>query len=384
VDLVYHLLYVRQVNNNAFLDRRLPHYEGIRTLAEQNSPLWVFSLNHDVMVEAIAARFSIPLHCGFSPTVVTLPRRGAFGKKQGDLRAEVLTKHDLENSAMYFPNPGQKGIYLLKIHGALDVFTFNNGEDLLKLVPNDVGQHAAIDTLRAANEELIYVIPGAPGGKAKTTNEIAYADDQGEMQFLRRSLLAGAYKFGAGQSQVLPKSLLKHFRANLNFVSTLVCIGYGFGDFHINSILSEWLEFSAGRHLEIVNPTAERVPPFFLHLAPQITITRSTTTDYLDTKAGISWSPRERLEKRLFAYARPLGRERFASAMSEFIRQDNDRMTRAMHRKIAQLPICNGDVDLTSVGDPQEVAKKWAADIQGSEEERLERILNFFEAKNTG
>src|ERR1700689_3818354 len=51
VELVYHLLYYRQVNNKAFLGRHLKYYHGIRTLAVANAPLWVFSLNHDVTVE---------------------------------------------------------------------------------------------------------------------------------------------------------------------------------------------------------------------------------------------------------------------------------------------------------------------------------------------
>jgi hypothetical protein len=95
VELVYHLLYYRQVNNNAFLNQHLRRYDGIRALAKANTPLWVFSLNHDVMVEAIAARLSIPLHSGFSTSTVTLPRRDASGRKKGEIRAEVLTNHDL-------------------------------------------------------------------------------------------------------------------------------------------------------------------------------------------------------------------------------------------------------------------------------------------------
>ena len=107
------------------------------------------------------------------------------------------------------------------------------------------------------------------------------------MQLLRRSLLAGAYKFDARHAQVLPMSMLKHFRANINFVSYLVCIGYSFGDVHMNTIIREWLELSETRSLEIVSPGASSVPQFLLHLAPQVTVTVQTATDYLDARAGI-------------------------------------------------------------------------------------------------
>lgn len=99
------------------------------------------------------------------------------------------------------------------------------------------------------------------------------------MQFLRRSLLAGAYKFDPRATHHLPQTLLKHFQANINFVTRLVAIGYSFGDDHINAIVRRWLEFSADRRLEIVDPTVKAIPQSFLHLAPQVSLTRSTATD---------------------------------------------------------------------------------------------------------
>ena len=160
VDLVYYLLYYRQINNNTFLSRHLPRNDGIRSLVDANTPLWVFSLNHDVIVEAIAARLSIPLHCGFSASTVTLLRRDRFGKEKGEIRAEVITKHDLEQRAMYFPNPLQAGIYLLKVHGSLDVFTYNEGGDMLRLLPDAPSMEGVIDVLRAANEDLFLCYSG--------------------------------------------------------------------------------------------------------------------------------------------------------------------------------------------------------------------------------
>lgn len=132
VELVYRLLYFRQVNNEDLIDSQLQRYEGFCSLIKGDSPLWVFSLNHDLIIESIAEKFSIPIYTGFGSGRVTLPRRNEKGEKIGFIEAEVLTENELENGAMYFPNPPCRGIYLLKIHGALDVFTFNEGKDLLK------------------------------------------------------------------------------------------------------------------------------------------------------------------------------------------------------------------------------------------------------------
>jgi hypothetical protein len=71
-------------------------------------PNRVFSLNHDLMIEIIAAKFGIPLHSGFSLETINLPRRNAFGAIEGYLKAEALTKHNLETGGMYYPNPPQR------------------------------------------------------------------------------------------------------------------------------------------------------------------------------------------------------------------------------------------------------------------------------------
>lgn len=379
VELVYYLLYYRQVNNNGYLNQHLPFYDGIRSMAEANAPLWVFTLNHDVTVEAIAAHLSIPLHSGFSATRVTLPRRDAGGAKIGKIGAEVLTKHDLGDGPMHFPAAPQPAINLLKIHGALDIFTFNDGQDLLKILPEEPGQNGVIEVLRAANEDLLYLLPGFPGGRVKALNEIAYADENGVMQFLRRSLLAGAFKFDARGSQVLPQSMLRHFRSNLNFVSRLICIGYGFGDLHINATLRERLENGPYRHLEIVNPAAKEVPPFLLHLSPQVSIVISSATDYLDNKAGIVRSRRQKLEKRLSTALRSLGREGARKGFTSFIRQNHKRLAKGLLAKLGDLPVVNGEPDFGAIGDPLQVAEQWASEMKLDREQFLGALLQHLE-----
>lgn len=379
VEMVYHMLYYRHVNNEAFLARQLSAYDGLRALADENTPLWIFSLNHDVIVEAIAGRLSIPIHSGFSPERKTFIRRDRTGKPIGEIRAEVLTQKEHEQGAMYYSNPPVPGIYLLKIHGALDVFAFNDGKDLLKLLPNAPGQQGVIDVLRAANEGLFYEVPGHPGA-VKAANEICYPDEQGVMQFLRRTLLAGAYKFDARSQQVLPKSLLRHFQQNLNFVTTLVCIGYGFGDLHINLVIREWLEFHPDRRLEIVSPDARDVPAFLLHLVSQVKITPNTTTEYLDKRAGIVRTPKELLEKSIGSLLRRLGKERADEALKGFARANHERAAQGLAERLKSLPLVDGQPDLASLGDPALIALQWAAELHLTPEEQLQQFLEYLEA----
>jgi len=382
VELVYYLLYYRQVNNNRYLHQHLPYYDGIRALVDGNEPLWVFTLNHDLMIETIAARQSIPVHAGFSASMIALPRRNAAGNKTGEIRAEVLTRRELDHGAMHFPNPPQAGINLLKVHGALDIFTFNDGEDLLRLLPDAPGQDGVIDVLRAANEDLFYPLPAMPGGRAKTTNEITYADNTGEMQFLRRSILAGAFKFDTRRSQVLPQGILKHFSQNLNLVSSLICIGYGFGDRHINAVLREWLEFSPTRYLEIVNPNAKEVPSFLLHLTPQILLIRSSATDYFDSKAGIVRSEHEKLQKRVSMALHSLGKEEAREGLNSFARLNQERLAKNLSARLASLPTANGQPDFSGIGDPLEVAKQWGAEMKLAPEKLLRSLAEHLEGRS--
>ena len=67
----------------------------------------------------------IPLHTGFSKATVTLPRRDPSGQKRGEITAEVLQSGSWSRARCIFLILLQPGIYLLKVHGALDIFTFS-------------------------------------------------------------------------------------------------------------------------------------------------------------------------------------------------------------------------------------------------------------------
>lgn len=335
VEIIYYKLYLKHCGGAEFIINRLELYRGIFHLYQRNEPLWIFSLNHDSIIEMIAKKFSIPLFSGLNSSDIRLPRRNSAGEIVGYMNVETIEKETLDHGAMNFPNPAKKGIYLLKLHGALDLFTFNDGHDLLKLVPDGETPEAVISVLKAANEELVYVEPSAPGGKLKALNEIAYEDSEGVMQFLRRSLLSGAHKFHENASQVLPKTMLNHFKANINFVSKLVCVGYGFGDHHVNEVLKGWLTFSSKRSIEIVSPSIIAVPPFLLHLAPQVQLINSGATEYFDSVAGIERTQAELISKVITAASRKAGPQRSAQILEEFRKDEGRRAEEMFAQRLA-------------------------------------------------
>ena len=61
VEAVYWILLLRHVNSVTFIERNLRYLDGIVRLAQKNSPLWIFSLNHDLIIECLAAANNIPI-----------------------------------------------------------------------------------------------------------------------------------------------------------------------------------------------------------------------------------------------------------------------------------------------------------------------------------
>jgi hypothetical protein len=373
VELVYHLLYFRHVDHLKYIENNIRFLEGICRLATQNAPLWVFSLNHDLMVECLAAHCGVPLCCGFSNEKVELPLRKPSGEKTGVLRAEVLQGEQVDRGPMAFLAHGSSGINLLKIHGALDVFTFRDGKDLLRILPAEQSIKGVLSSLRAANEQLIYV---DAGGAWKVTNEIAYADDAGEAQFLRRSLLAGAYKYDKRVGQVLPVRLLEHFKSNINYVTRLLCVGYGFGDIHINQVIRDWLEFSTERRIDIVGPSVQAIPAFLLHLAPQVSLKPAAATDYLDAVSGIVRTKRDMVHKRLAGWMRRVDKDTAHRELVEFTRQQQQHSAKALAEKLSAVPMRDGDVDLEALGvTREEFIKRWSDEHCSSAEDVLDLFL---------
>ena len=374
VQMLYYKLYMDHISYKDEIMKSLDLYKGIEFLYQKNKPLWVFSLNHDSIIELIAAHFEIPVYSGFSKTFIKLPRRSTNGSFIGAVEAETISREVLDKGGMFFPNPPEQGIYLLKLHGALDMFVYNDAGDMIKMIPMSSTPSDVIDVLRITNEELLYFLPGAPGGVVRASNEIAYSDFDGQMNFLRRTLLSGAQKFHEHVTQVLPKSMLKQFRANLNFLTRLIAIGYGFGDHHVNESIVNWLSFSGDRRLEIVAPGVTAVPSFILHLASQVTIVDSGATEYLDSIAGVQRSELSSLERRLKQVRRRLGVPRSNELIEEFRVAQEASFRETFKEKFQEL-VKQGALDDEEV--IKNIAEQMKEELPNSQEEMLKNLLDF-------
>lgn len=281
IDMICHMLYFRHSRNVNYIDDGLLFLKGIVGLTEQNKPLWIFSLNHDLMIECLTSKYGVKLNTGF-PGKMTIPRRDKSGNVIEHMDFDSISSEEFQKSGLKFPvADGAEGINLLKIHGSLDSFAVNDGKELIKLSPTTEGTARVIDLLTGVHLEAFYPEPRWENGRVNVIGEIAYADNDGEMQFLRRSILSGAFKFERRGPETQTLDFLKQFKSHLNRLDKLICIGYGLGDHHINVVLRGWLETSEHRRLEIVGPGAS-IPANLNHLAPQIETVSKTATEYLE------------------------------------------------------------------------------------------------------
>lgn len=302
VELVYLLLYPRQTGSLPYIERGFPPFEGLAAFVSKSSPVWVFSLNHDLMIQLLATHCRIPLPDGFWPDKTLTIFGNQPGVPRASLLADVLSEDDLNHGNLHLFRPGEFGINLLRIHGALDIFAFRDGLDLCRLRPVDSELGGHLTALRIVNEEIGY---WDHAGKARIINEIAYTDESGQEQFLQRTLLAGAQKFNMRFSQRLPQKVLEIFRSHIDYVQKLYVVGYSFGDAHIDLVLRNWLERSGARSIVIADPRRKDIPAHLSHLALQIELKNQTAGEFFAGYREEPMTPFQKLEQEDRAARRP-------------------------------------------------------------------------------
>lgn len=299
------MLLERQIRNLDFAMAALDSFDGIRSLMADSAPLWVFSLNHDVIVELLAAKLSIPLKTGFHGNDELHMSDGCrnFTVNVAHLSRQAINANDYD-----FFKPGEVGINLVKLHGSLDIFAQGDETNYIKIAAtqNHITSYVEqLDTIAKIDLEL-----GQRDG-VRAVNEHTYLDQDGSVQFLRNSLLSGAHKFSPKISQIAPPEFLALFRSYLSHVSHLVCIGYGFGDRHVDEEIVDWLALSGGRKMTIVNPGITLCPGRFSHLFDQITIRSQGAAEYF---LELRQDPEDNQQK-LFRALREKGRARIKNEL---------------------------------------------------------------------
>lgn len=301
VDMVSRFLISQHQHEQKFTISGMKHAAGLNNFIKNNRPLNIFSLNHDVMIEELCTHLEKPIKAGFHRDIEYWS--SAFSGALFNFPFEVLTKANMDAGIFDFFKPGEEGVNLYKLHGALDIFLFNSCLDFIRFHPKEIKRGSHIDMLIELNNEnhRIEIKDGI-----RSIEMLTLKDSMNAEQFFDRSLTTGAFKFQGKRSRTRALQIFfEKFKADIFHIKELICIGYSFGDLHINSVLSDWLCSSAANRLVIVDPFCKAVPSFLLHLKKQVLIEEKTFLDFLRPPPV---TEQEKLERYIFKQLREFRR----------------------------------------------------------------------------
>ena len=249
----------------------------------KDEELWVLSLNHDLCIESLCLDYNIPISFGDVGNI-------SFPLDNYHLDDELLNFsysniQDLTIEKMkFFRNT--YGVNLIKLHGALTEFFYDNKSKIVHLLPQkDDTSNSYIKRNSIVNNDMKHYINGI---YIPALGELAISDINGECQFLGKSILTGGYKYSKklfDKKQGEEKMLL--FKQVLSIIDEIIIIGYGFNDEHINNRLDEAMILNENLKITIVNPDTKTLPSIIDRHDHDLRITRANlrTPEWLHYRA---------------------------------------------------------------------------------------------------
>lgn len=233
-----------------YLANRNLYYRFLREFAEDE--LWVFSLNHDLMVEMLCIDDTIPLRVG-GKNIAEYPWSNQNTKTKMRFCSWNASETDITRLHFFC---GVKGINLVKLHGGLNEFT--EGDDVSRprqrLFVDPSEYASSFDYLQQVGKllhEVHYYYNGMP---VRLGGEICFSKDDLNMHFLRPSILTGGHKYHTTLNKFKEEEKMSLFSSGLEQVDELFVIGYSFSDRHINNRIKHAMHKNDQMRVRIVEP----------------------------------------------------------------------------------------------------------------------------------
>jgi hypothetical protein len=298
--------------HHIFLRRSLPfdaaEYSGLLKLMAKSSPLWVFSLNHDVCLEIVSATFDIPIATCAARLKTTSnqhPRDPVEIVTNAILAENIVSDH-------HFFKSGEHGLNLVKLHGSLNEFVDVDADGITRMVHFSP---SALTPLKWV--QLLGAINAGPWGESGSTVPLNHLPpSEAHPRPLMRTVLTGSHKMAderllhrtyGGPALFSPKleaetyfpsvfqrpemtrpvnehhiqRMFAVFDEVLPKIHRLVVIGCSLTDEHINERIGRWLKYNKRNKLSIVRPNLRSVPPFLDGTASQVEVIPMGTTEFL-------------------------------------------------------------------------------------------------------
>ena len=284
--IIAYLFFMYHTNNYAYYEINKKVYSNFSKFVGDRE-LWVLTLNHDMFIEFLCMDQSIPISFG-ADDILEFPISNHDLDNTITFKALNRAKMGIENMGFF---KGKRGVNILKLHGALNEFSYNDDKVVIHMEIQDKDTPLTyIKKLNTVIHDMKYMYQGSRveiGG-----SEIAVSDLKGELQFLRQSILMGGYKYSKTFDPKPGEEKLRVFEDSLRMIDELTIVGYSFCDEHINLRLYNAMLLNPNMKVMIVDPFRKKTPdilkPFDYKL--RVRMTKSFIPEWLWYTTTGNWN----------------------------------------------------------------------------------------------
>jgi len=215
---------------------------------------WIFTLNHDLLLECLALDLKIPVSYG------------DVDSKEfpvSNLEMHQRVRFSCIDRSRYSPTSAgflrdRRGINLVKIHGGLSEHAYDDK----KVICNLDLQRASSQELMSEYAKVSRMAYYQNGVLQEAARDRFVTNLEGRCDVLGKAMLTGAQKYSSTANPKPGEEKLAVFDGVLGQLDELTIIGYGFGDKHVNFRLSHAMVRNDGLSIRIVDPHRDRLPDF--------------------------------------------------------------------------------------------------------------------------
>lgn len=253
-DIIYVVLCAFQTESYRVLyPRNLRWFSKLQNLLSDNET-WVFSLNHDILFECLAADLGIAASYGEMEKI-------SFPISNMDMKSTILFSCiKRENYNVDAPGffKGRKGVNLVKLHGSLSELEYGDRQIVCNLPTQRKNSFELMIDFHKLESMGYY----HQNKKVPSSRDRCITNSAGELDILRKAMLTGGKKYSKTANAKHGEEKLKVFDDVLSQTSELTIVGYGFGDKHINFRISHAMARRNDLTVRIIDPLHNKLPEF--------------------------------------------------------------------------------------------------------------------------
>jgi hypothetical protein len=253
-EVIHDILSLYQLTSYEILySKNLQWFSSLENLLSEQET-WAFSLNHDLYLECLAIDLKIPISYGDSQSKVFPVSNLEMAEK---VRFSCGERSNYNADSPGFIH-GRKGINLVKLHGGLSEYDYDDKKIICNLDLNRTSSQELLNEYGKVGRMANY----QNGVTVRTTKDRFITNEDGQVEVIGKAMLTGGQKYSTTAKPEAGEEKLTLFDRILGDVDQLTVIGYGLGDKHVNFRISNAMARRDGLTLWIVDPHRNKLPDF--------------------------------------------------------------------------------------------------------------------------